>query len=113
MLPLLIFDAEASLAPAKPADITPALTRTLTILGGVLGQEDRTAWQVAAAAEFMDLPGDLVIDGLGEARQNCRRISEVVFFVFDYAKRTARRRRERLDSLLKLAELASLPAIAG
>jgi len=113
MLPSLVADAHAALRPAQPNDVGPAMTRTLTILGGVMGQEDRTAWQVAAGVEFMDLPGDLVLAGLEDARRNCRRISEVVFWVFDYSKRTTQRRRERLDSLLKLAELAALPAIAS
>ena len=113
VLPAVLDDARARVRAADTPSMTNAMTKILAQIGGPMGQEDRLAWQVAAAEMFLELPGDLVIDGLHDARRVCTRVPQVIAHVFDYARKPAQRRRERLQALEKLAELAELPAITG
>lgn len=112
-LPAVLADAQARMRPADTSPMMEAMTKILALLGGPMGQEDRTAWQVSAAEMFLELPGDLVLDGLHDARRVCTRVSQVVAHVFEYARKPAQRRRDRLEALERLAELAALPAISG
>ena len=108
VLPALIHAERARCAPAGIDEVTASLTGTLALLGGAMGQEDRTAWQVAAAIELRDLPADLALEGLKHARRKCDRPSQVLPAVFDYVGDWHLRRRRFLDALIALASAAAI-----
>lgn len=112
-LPAIIAFEAARCAPATNEQVIAALTQTMALIGGVMDQKDRLLWQVAAAEELKAIPADLAIEGLKRARQTCRRPSDIVAAVFEYVGDLGRRRRARVDSLIILARVASVPFLIG
>lgn len=108
-LPMLIEDAAVRCEPATAQEIGAALSKTLsTGIGGPMSDAERAEWQFTLADHMHEIPADLAIEALKAARETCTRAGEVLPFVMQYVEGYPARRRARLQSLIKLADVAGV-----
>lgn len=108
-LPMLVEHAMQRCAPADPVVLTEALTRTLAQgMGGPMSDSERAEWYQVLNEDMRDIPGDLALEALREARRHCTRASEVLPFVHRFVEDYPARRRARLKSLINLADVAGV-----
>lgn len=108
-LPILVEDEAARCAPATGEQIAAALSKTLsTGIGGPMSDAERREWQITLADDMRDIPADLALEALRQARRSCTRAGEVLPFVVGYVEDYPARRRARLQSLIKLADVAGV-----
>jgi hypothetical protein len=109
-LPALIADARMRCGPADEMKLASELTQTLSMLGGPMSHAERIEWQVSMQDDLRDIPGDLAIEGVRDARRTCRRREEVLPHVREYAEDYPARRRAQLQRLMTLATVAGVLA---
>jgi hypothetical protein len=108
-LPVLVEVEAMRCAPATAEQIGAALSKTLsTGMGGPMSDSERAEWQLTLADHMREIPADLALEALKNARENCTRSSEVLPFVMRYVEGYPARRRARLQSLIKLADVAGV-----
>lgn len=69
---------------------------------------EREQWVLSVMDDMRDIPGDLALEAIREARKVCTRAAEVLPFVVSYVEDFPARRRRRLQRLLVLADVAGV-----
>ena len=107
MLPALVADVEAQLAPLSDNEMRVHLTGIMASLGTGIPQKEKTEWMGTAAIALSEYPAGLTREALQDAVTACESIRGVLKHVRDYCEHypaALRTRLERLQQLQMIAE---------
>lgn len=107
-LPALIEHERGRLAPAPLEQINNELRRQLSLIGGPMNELEKEEWIAFMHLELHEVPGDLALAALAEARRTCRRASEVLPAIMAYLGDMPLRRRRAVERIENLARVAGL-----
>lgn len=106
VLPLLVKDAEADLAPMSDRQMDAELTAVTAALGIGMPQSEKTEWLAVAMITLEKYPGALAAEALHDAIETCSGLRGVLAHVKTYCEDYPAKMRTRLENLRRLVEIS-------